>query len=395
METVSYTKLFLEDFTLHFWPLSSSAKRTVENGWKRLYLFLTIDFIWSHFIITPLNVAFWRAVWTHSELYLDITVFKGDIVLANVIAIVVGLAGTTPIFMLHNEIRVFAGQPGNTRHTFISRCFSIWFGFFNLYLWRGVYDLIFYYHGLHKENHYDYELSLICLAIGTLGLTITGTSHSGLNSPVLMSPDLTESHISACTMLDSDQNNSWSWRFLDAIITNIITMLSILSWYGLWEMEDLELEGWWGWTHLNSSIATVLLGMVLDLIIIFLHYPLLILRHKANKNQANSNHIFALTQVLNSVKGFLSTFASCSSFRGWWYLWDIFYLTENYEASLVTGGIIGATGLMVVGCITSIHGGLVKDSVKQGGITLPCFYITYFFIEDVQKQIIHTNKSLF
>ena len=102
MEKASYTKLFLEDFALHYWPLSSSAKATLENGWKRLYLFLTMDFVWSHLIITPLNVAFWRAVWTHSELYLDITVFKGDIVLANVIAIIIGLAGTTPIFMRHN-----------------------------------------------------------------------------------------------------------------------------------------------------------------------------------------------------------------------------------------------------------------------------------------------------
>ena len=75
-----------------------------------------------------------------------------------------------------------------------------------------------------------------------------------------------------------------------------------------------------------------------------------------------------------------------------WYLWDIFYLTDNYEASLVTGGIIGVTGLMVVGCLNSIHGGLIKDGVKQSGITLPCFYITYFYIEDVQKT--YKKKSL-
>ena len=38
-------------------------------------------------MITPLNVAFWRAVWTHSNLYLDVTLCKGDLVLANIIAI--------------------------------------------------------------------------------------------------------------------------------------------------------------------------------------------------------------------------------------------------------------------------------------------------------------------
>ena len=87
METVSYTKLLLEDFSLHYWPLTPSVTRTLEKGWKHLYLLLTLDFIWSHLIITPLNVAFWRAVWTHSNLYLDVTLCKGDLVLANTIAI--------------------------------------------------------------------------------------------------------------------------------------------------------------------------------------------------------------------------------------------------------------------------------------------------------------------
>ena len=87
METVSYTKLLLEDFSLHYWPLTPSVTRTLEKGWKHLYLLLTLDFIWSHLMITPLNVAFWRAVWTHSNLYLDVTLCKGDLVLANTIAI--------------------------------------------------------------------------------------------------------------------------------------------------------------------------------------------------------------------------------------------------------------------------------------------------------------------
>ena len=170
METVSYTKLLLEDFSLHYWPLTPSVTRTLEKGWKHLYLLLTLDFIWSHLIITPLNVAFWRAVWTHSNLYLDVTICKGDLVLANIIAIVVGLVGTTPIFMFYHEIRVFAGLPGSTIHTFVSRCFSIWFGFFNLYFWKGVYDLIWYYDDLHKIDHEDWEISVICLCIGFLGL---------------------------------------------------------------------------------------------------------------------------------------------------------------------------------------------------------------------------------
>ena len=92
----------------------------------------------------------------------------------------------------------------------------------------------------------------------------------------------------------------------------------------------------------------------------------------------------------------LSTKLSCLQKKNFWhtrwYLWDIFYLVDNYEASLVTGGIIGVTGLMVVGCLNSIHGGLIKDGVKKSGITLPCFYITYFYIEDVQKT--YKKKSL-
>ena len=86
------------------------------------------------------------------------------------IAIVVGLVGTTPIFMFYHEIRVFAGLPGSTIHTFVSRCFSIWFGFFNLYFWKGVYDLIWYYDDLHKIDHEDWEISVICLCIGFVGL---------------------------------------------------------------------------------------------------------------------------------------------------------------------------------------------------------------------------------
>ena len=59
-----------------------------------------------------------------------------------------------------------------------------------------------------------------------------------------MSPDLTEDHITASTFLESEQTNTWMWKLLDAILTNLITTLSVLTWYGLWELEDLELEVW-------------------------------------------------------------------------------------------------------------------------------------------------------
>ena len=95
-----------------------------------------------------------------------------------------------------------------------------------------------------------------------------------------MSPDLTEDHITASTFLESEQTNSWMWKLLDAILTNVITTLSILTWYGLWELEDLELEVWLKWSHLNSSIATVVVGIIADLIIIVLQMPLLRLRYR-------------------------------------------------------------------------------------------------------------------
>ena len=113
-------------------------------------------------------------------------------------------------------------------------------------------------------------------------LGVTGTCHSGLNSPVLMSPDLTEDHITASTFLESEQTNTWMWKLLDAILTNLITTLSVLTWYGLWELEDLELEVWLKWSHLNSSIATVVLGIIADLIIIILQMPLLQLRYRVS-----------------------------------------------------------------------------------------------------------------
>ena len=131
-----------------------------------------------------------------------------------------------------------------------------------------------------------------------------------------MSPDLTEDHITASTFLESEQNNTWMWKFLDAILTNLITTLSVLTWYGLWELEDLELEVWLKWSHLNSSIATVVVGIIADLIIIILQMPLLQLRYKAKKD--NSSWLYAITQAVNSSKGILSSFAACSSFRGWW-----------------------------------------------------------------------------
>ena len=72
--------------------------------------------------------------------------------------------------MFYHEIRVFAGIPGSIIHVFVSRGFSIWFGFFNLYFWKGVYDLIWYYDDLYKIDHEDWEISVICLCIGFVGL---------------------------------------------------------------------------------------------------------------------------------------------------------------------------------------------------------------------------------
>ena len=159
------------------------------------------------------------------------------------------------------------------------------------------------------------NLSVPSISIEVLDLGVTGTCHSGLNSPVLMSPDLTEDHITASTFLESEQTNTWMWKLLDAILTNLITTLSVLTWYGLWELEDLELEVWLKWSHLNSSIATVVLGIIADLIIIILQMPLLRLRYKAKRD--SSRWLYAITQAVNSSKGILSSFAACSSFRGW------------------------------------------------------------------------------
>ena len=108
----------------------------------------------------------------------------------------------------------------------------------------------------------------------------------------------TEDHITASTFLESEQTNTWMWKFLDAILTNLITTLSVLTWYGLWELEDLELEVWLKWSHLNSSIATVVLGIIADLIIIILQMPLLRLRYKAKRD--NSSWLYAITQVFVS-----------------------------------------------------------------------------------------------
>lgn len=54
------------------------------------------------------------------------------------------------------------------------------------------------------------NFSVLSISIEVLDLGVTGTCHSGLNSPVLMSPDLTEDHITVTIMC---RNDELSWLF--------------------------------------------------------------------------------------------------------------------------------------------------------------------------------------
>ena len=189
-----YTELLLEDFGQHYWPVSP----TLVGG--QLHLLLVLDCLLCHILVGPLVTGYWRGVWSYSQLYLDQGLCDGDLTLANTIAIVVGLVGTSLIHVFHHEVRAGAGEPGTVRHTLLARAFSVWWGFFFVYFWKGTWDGISVWFAGGSTSSRRWEVSVICLAVGVVGAALTGTSRSAFSSPVGMRLDVSPNQLTAVTL---------------------------------------------------------------------------------------------------------------------------------------------------------------------------------------------------
>ena len=85
--------------------------------------------------------------------------------------------------------------------------------------------------------------------------------------------------------------------------------------------------------------------------------------------------------IVSLLLNLVSLTSTVNSYRGYWYLMDEYYLTQNYEASLLTGQVIGCLSLMALSATCSLHAGVFKEDKSDApGQMVEFYYSSYFYL---------------
>jgi len=369
-ETLS--QLFLQDFeNKHGFGINDLKSKN-----PILFLLFTLDFWLCHIVIGPSVAAFWRGVWNSDIIWLQDGLCGGDITLANMIAIVIGLCITSVIGLFHQDIKKKAGEVGSLQHTISRHCFSLIWGWGYITLWKGVWDGYNFWVGKGIPQ------SLSSLLIGLVSLTFSRTLRSAQALPIGVSVDKKASQISYSSFLGTDKTSTTLKRLLDVVLSRLVELSVILCWHGIWTIMDIVTEDveMMNMTRLQSAWGSLIVGWSLGLFLFFFQFPLLV-THQYCKNTITKGFYYIFFQAY-IILGVIATIAS---FRASWYLLDSYFITCDVVTSQIVGMVLGITILCSLKTISSLHSGVSFDSPRNG-IVIGFHLTSFWYIEKTSKK---------
>merc|ERR1740129_1617750 len=151
----------------------------------------------------------------------------------------------------------------------------------------------------------------------------------------------------------------------------------VLLWHGTWTLMDLlsEEDKWLGLDRSQSAWLSLAVGWSGGLLLFAAQFLVLLLYYCDNRLLKCMFHVIFYLYILFGV---LITIAS---FRGSWYLLDLYFIPEAESTSQVLGMIFGALILCSLKLISCLHAGIFSDSHSEG-ILVGFHILNYRSIEE-------------
>ena len=357
---------------------------------KTLWLWMVVDFFMIQLFIGPCNVLIWRGGW---ELYDHIF---GHNLYTGIGLFFFGLFLSIPLIIYSINISMFADEilldeaygRGSIRYVFVTRAYSAVTFLVMLFFWKGWWDIFydFPYFGFEENdnNPYHWYFSLGCLVIGSFILFNLGCFKTAvLTPPVGLWLDTATQYVHVDTFynVEDEVNKSMNFRFFNAVLTLIIEVTALATYYGAFTLIDHFfhpiVDEMFGHTTYYASgfllIWAVLLSGVSYVLSIFYLY----IFYEVQSIYLNSS----LKNLLYHSILVVSIFATAMHFHAWWEFTDVMKSHSFWKHSTYPEFIFLGFGFLVtvfLGVGGGNHFGIIWEKKKEtDGVLLPFIYLTY------------------
>ena len=199
--------------------------------------------------------------------------------------------------------------------------FSVVWGFCDIYYWKAVWD------GIDCIFGKSIETGIGTLCIGLFVLAVFKCLRSASSVPAGHTLDDVANCCTSYTYLQSQLSDTFVRRISDTFLTVFLEFFVILAWHGLWSLTDILTMDEYKMTLLNLSFAnsaklSLLMGIIINVFVYVLQfaYSLYI------KNQSHKSNI--LSYIYGAAFSILCIFSSVQTFRGYWFLLDVYFDSE-------------------------------------------------------------------
>ena len=190
---------------------------------------------------------------------------------------------------------------------------------FALLYWKGVFDML--------DVIYDKEWFVphFSVALAACILFIIGAFKSaGISPPLGVGLDVADDYISISTFYKTTQEDTRMFRFLDALCTTIVEVISSVAFYGAWGTGKHFFGSRTNDDLMTIRNALIALGQahVLSFIVFISQFIYLYTHYKI----INTCYVREWKDLFYALIMIASLFATSSYIRGWWEIFDIIAL---------------------------------------------------------------------
>ena len=356
--------------------LAKHMGRRIYNN--HLWTCLLVDFLLIQLVVGPFTVCIWRGAWEFYDfIFLKLNEFipVGPFFIG-LLCFSCGVTISVVIALSYREIDAIAKRGGTRRYLIVSRVYSMMRFLFALLYWKGIFDM------LDSIYQRDWLVPHFAVALSSSGLFIIGAFKSAAITPPLgVNLDKANDYINISTFYGSKRSDPVHFRFLDALCTIVVEVVSSVAFYGAWGVG----KHWFGARtnddRLTIRNALIALSLAHGLsVIVFISQFIYIYNHHKCKNNCYVREWKDLFYALILI---CSLFATASYIRGWWELMDVlvqrmipdYFALENVASFLTAFAMV-----ILMGTASYNHFGVAREARREEeGILLPFFYLTYYF----------------
>lgn len=152
-------------------------------------LLVTLDTLFSVFLVTPAVVGYWRSIWEIMEFY----VYPENTLLSAIVSTVIGFVGHLTFNLCQNGLTKYF-HPNNNRMAYyiFSRFYTVCFAFVCVNGWRGPWALL----DLYANDFY----TITTMILGIVALTVMRALRNISATPFSIVTDQVKGYFEVVTM---------------------------------------------------------------------------------------------------------------------------------------------------------------------------------------------------